>query len=165
MRIACVMSLHLPASVEMRRPDLKKQSVIIFDRSLGLTLVVDHFPAAAGVSAGMALGQALSCQTGVTVLEAEEAAYRREFRRMLAPLQGVSIRVEGAEPGTAYMGLDGLESLYGGGARLLPTLLNAVSKTRRATWDRCRSGRLRQAGERGTGIGSAVPAAREKGGQ
>ena len=36
--------------------------------------------------------------------------------------------MEGAEPGTAYVGLGGLESLYGGEARLLPTLLNVVSQ-------------------------------------
>lgn len=127
MRIACILVPHLPASVEMRRrPDLKDEAVLIFDRSRGRPLVVDRFPAAAGVSAGMTLEQALSRQSGGVVLEADEAVYRREFRRMLTSLQGVSDRVEGAEPGTAYAALDGLESLYGGEARLLTTLLNAV---------------------------------------
>ena len=70
--------------------------------------------------------QALSRQPDGILLEADEAAYRREFRRMLASLQGVSDRVEGAELGTAYVGLDGLEAMYGGEARLVAALLNAV---------------------------------------
>ncbi len=129
MRIACILVPHLPASVEMRRrPDLREQPVLIAGRASGRPLVVDHFPAASGVAAGMALEQALSRQTGGVVLEADEASYRREFGRMLASLQGVSDRVEGAELGTAYVGLDGLESLYGGEARLVTTLLNAVAQ-------------------------------------
>lgn len=122
-----MLALHLPACVEMRRrPDLREQPVLVAGRVSGRPLVVDHFPAAAGVSAGMPLEQTLSRQSGGVVLEADEAAYRREFRRELASLQGVSDRVDGAELGTAYVGLDGLESLYGDEARLLTTLLNAV---------------------------------------
>ena len=69
MRIACVLALHLPASVEMRRrPDLRDQPVLIVGRASGRPLVVDHFPAAAGVSAGMALEQALSRQSSGVVL-------------------------------------------------------------------------------------------------
>ena len=41
-------------------------------------------------------------------------------------LQGVSDRVAGVELGIAYMGLNGLEALYGGEARLVTTLMNAV---------------------------------------
>ena len=48
------------------------------------------------------------------------------FERVLESLQGVSNRVEEAELGTAYVALDGLEALYGGEARLVNTLPNAV---------------------------------------
>ena len=127
MKIACVLVTHLRAKVEMRRqPHLQGRAVLIVDRSRGKPLVIDHFPAASGVAAGMTLEQALSRQTDGAVLEADEAAYRREFLRMLASLQGVSDRVEGTELGTAYVGLDGLEALYGGEARLVTTLLNAA---------------------------------------
>ena len=102
MKIACVLVTHLRAKLEMRRqPHLKDQPALIVDRSRGRPLVIDHFPAAAGVAAGMTLEQALSRQSGGVVLEADEAAYRRVFHRLLQSLQGISDRVEGAELGTA----------------------------------------------------------------
>ena len=132
MKVACVLVTHLRAKVEMRRqPRLKDQPVLIIDRLRGRSLVADHFPAATGAAAGMTLEEALSRHPDVIVLEADEAGYRREFHRMLTSLQGVSDRVEGgmlrqAQQGTAYVGLDGLEALYGDEARLVTTLLNAV---------------------------------------
>ena len=127
MRVACVLVTHLRAKVEMQRqPHLRDRASLIIDRSRGLAPVIDHFPAASGVAAGMTLEQALSRQAEGIVLEADEAAYRRVFRRMLTSLQGISDRVEGAELGTAYARLDGLEALYGGEARLVNALLNAV---------------------------------------
>ena len=134
MKIACVLITHLRAKVEMRRqPHLRDRAVLIVDRSQGKPLVIDHFPAASGVATGMTLEQALSRQADGAVLEADEAAYRREFHRMLLSLQGVSDRVEGAmlrqaQQGIAYVGLDGLEALYGGEARLVTALLNAVAQ-------------------------------------
>ena len=126
--IACLLVNHLRAKVEMRRQShLKNRAVLIVDRSRGRPRVIDHFPAASSVDAGMTLEQALSRQVNGIVLEADEAAYCRVFDRMLLSLQGVSDRVEGAELGTAYARLDGLEDLYGGETRLVRTLLNAVS--------------------------------------
>ena len=48
------------------------------------------------------------------------------FNRVLTSLQQISDRVEDAALGTAYVRLDGLEHLYGGEARLVNALLNAV---------------------------------------
>ena len=127
MRIACVLVTHLRAKVEMgRQPHLKDRAALVIDRSRGRPLVIDHFPAANGATAGTTLEQALSRNVNGVALEADEAAYRRVFRRMLTSLQGVSDRVEGAELGTAYVGLGGLEELYGGETRLVTALLNAV---------------------------------------
>ena len=127
MKIACVLVTHLRAKLEMRRqPHLKDQPAVIVDRSQGRSLVIDHFPAAAGVAAGMTVEQALSRQSGGIVLDADEAGYWRVFHRMLQSLQGISDRVERGELGTAYVGLDGLEAMYGGEARLVTALLNAV---------------------------------------
>ncbi|MCE2423408.1 MAG: hypothetical protein J4G03_08925 [Gemmatimonadetes bacterium] len=126
-KIACILITHLRAKLEIRRnPQLRDQPAVITDRSQGRTLVIDHFPAAQGVTPGMTPEQALSRQAGGKLMEADEPHYRREFHRVLEMLQGVSDRVEGAELGTAYVGLNGLEALYGGEARLVNTLLNAV---------------------------------------
>ena len=129
MKVACVLVTHLRAKVEMQRqPRLKDCPVVIVDRSAGRPLVVDHFPAARGITAGMTLEQALSRQAGGSVLEADEAAYQRVFHRMLTGLRGISDRVEDAGLGNCYVGLSGLEAMYGGQVPLVTSLLNAVQQ-------------------------------------
>ena len=88
--------------------------------------MVDATPSANGVSPGITLEEALSIQPTALVIEADEPHYRRVLAQVLASLQGISDRVEGSELGTAYVRLDGLERLYGGEARLVNALLNAV---------------------------------------
>ena len=88
--------------------------------------MVDSTPYASGISSGDTLEEALSIQPTALVLEADEPHYRRVFAQVLASLQGISDRVEGSELGTAYVRLDGLERMYGGEARLVNALLNAV---------------------------------------
>ena len=74
MKVACVLVTRLRAKVEMKRqPHLKERAVLIIDRSQGKSLVIDHFPAAIGVVAGMTLEQALSRQANGAVLEADES--------------------------------------------------------------------------------------------
>ena len=127
MRVACVLVTRLRAKVELdRQPHLKERPVLIVDRSRGRPAVVDRFPSASGVAVGMTLEQALSRRAESVVLEADEAAYRRAFQQILDSLQEVSDRVEGAELGTAYAMLDGLEAMHGGEPRLVKALLDAV---------------------------------------
>ena len=127
MKVACLLITHLRTKIEMRRhPNLKKIDAIIVERSKGRSQVVDSTPSASGVSPGMTLEEALSIRSSALVLEADEPHYRRVFAQVLASLQGISDRVEGSELGTAYIRVDGLEHLYGGDARLVNTLLNAV---------------------------------------
>ena len=127
MRVACVLVTHLRAKVELRNhPHLKDRPAVVVGRSKGRTLVVDTFPGAVGVSAGMTLEQALSHHPGIAVLEADEPSYQRVFHGMLTSLQGISDRVEGPELGMADVRLDGLEEMYGGEARLVSALLHAV---------------------------------------
>ena len=127
MRVACVLVTHLRAKVELRnQPHLKDRPAVIVDRSKGRPLVVDAFPVAVGVWAGMTLEQALSHHASAVILEADEPSYQKVFDRMLTSLQRISDRVEGAELGAAYVRLDGLESMYGGEARLVSALLHSV---------------------------------------
>ncbi len=138
MKVACVFITHLRAKAEMQRhPHLKDQPVLIADRSKSRPVVVDYFPAATAVSAGMPLERALSYQSEspsrgreggseAVVLDADEPHYRRVFRQVLTSLQGISDRVEDAGLGVVNVALDGLESMYGGEERLVLALLNAV---------------------------------------
>ena len=127
MKVACLLITHLRAKVEMRRhPNLKNIDAIIVERSRERSQVVDSTPSTSGVSPGNTLEEALSIQPTALVLEADEPHYRRVFAQVLTSLQGISDRVEGAELGTAYIRLDGLERIYGGEARMVNALLNAV---------------------------------------
>ncbi len=127
MKVACVLITHLRAKCELRRqPALAAAPAVVVDRSDGVPRVVDVLPAAAGVTAGMALAEALSHNPDTVVIEANEPAYRRVFRQALTALQAVSDRVEQAALGVAYARLDGLETLYGGEERLVAALLRAV---------------------------------------
>ena len=74
----------------------------------------------------MTLEQALSRQGDAVVLEADDQSYRKVFSQMLASMQGISDRVERSDLGVAYAGLDGLEDMYGGEARLVNSLLNSA---------------------------------------
>ena len=127
MKVACVLVTHLRAKVELRRqPHLRDRPAVIVDRSGPRPVVVDHLPACRGVASGMTLEHAMSRQGDAVVLEADESSYRGAFNRMLASLQGVSDRVERSDLGAAYVGLDGLEDMYGGEARLVNALLNSA---------------------------------------
>jgi len=129
LRVACVLITHLRAKVELRRqPHLRATPAVIADRATGKPVVVDALPAASGVAAGMTLEEALSRRPDTTVLEADEPAYRRVFQQALTALQGISDRVEGAELGTAYVGLDGLEALHGGEVALVRALREALPR-------------------------------------
>ena len=129
--IACLLISHFRARVELvRRADLGRLAGVIVDRSGSRPVVIDCLPAASEVELGMTLEQALSLQPDAVVLEADEPHYAREFERLLRALEDVSDRVEGSqqdgELGVAYVGLDGLEAMYGGEQPLLDTLLAAV---------------------------------------
>ena len=129
MKIACVLITHLRVKVELKRqPHLKDSPVIIVDRSQTRPLVIDSSPKSSAAMTGITLERALALQPGAVVLEADEPRYRQLFRRVLTALLGVSDRVEAADLGTAYLGIDGLEQMYGGDARLVTTLLNALPR-------------------------------------
>ena len=129
MKVACALITHLRVKAEVKRePHLDGLTVIIVDRNHPRPLVIDSSPGEAAVAPGATLEQALSLCPGAVVLEADDSHYRRVFRQVLTALMGVSDRVEAADLGTAYVGIDGLERMYGGEARLVTTLLNAIPR-------------------------------------
>lgn len=127
MKIACVLITHLPMKAEMRRHlELRGRPVIITEDSGSKQVVVDSSREAGRVVAGMPLQEALSCCKGATLLQADESHYHAAFDAVVASLSQRSPLVEKAELGCAYVGLDGLEAMYGGEARLVTSLLEAA---------------------------------------
>ncbi len=125
--IGCVWTPHLRARLELaRRPELAEQPGLIVDRSGSRPLVADLLPVASEVEAGMTLEGALALEPRAVLLEADEPYYEREFERLLDRLGEVSDRVEGEEPGVAYLALDGLARMHGSEAELHEALLAAL---------------------------------------
>lgn len=127
MKIACVLATHLPIKAELaRRPELLDRPVMIVREQGARRFVLDHSPQTRGVARGMPLQEARSvCQEAV-LLEADQSHYQAAFEEMLQALEQRSPLVEAADLGCAYVGLDGLEPMYGGEARLTLALLQAM---------------------------------------
>ena len=130
MRVACVLVTHLRAKVEMsRQSHLKTTPVLIVhrDASRARPLVVDRFPGASEVVAGMTLEQAVSRHANAVVLDADEPHYRRVFDQVLrGPFRGSATglrRPSSARPMCASTGWSGCT---GARPRAVSALLNAV---------------------------------------
>ena len=127
MKIACVLITHLSMKAELRRHvELQGKPVIITRTSGSKQLVLDRSSEAKGVTTGMPLQEALSRCKGATLLQADEPFYHAVFNRVTRLLVQRSPLVEEAELGCAYVGLDGLESMYGGEASLIASLLQTA---------------------------------------
>ncbi len=125
--IACLLITHLPVKAELRRyPELRGRRVVITESYGSKELVLDSAPEARGVTAGMPFQEAVSRCKDAVLLQADGPYYESCFDAVLRSLEGRSPLVERAELGCAYVGLKGLEAMYGGEARLIATLLQAV---------------------------------------
>lgn len=68
----------------------------------------------AGVKPGMTVSQAIGLCATLRLCEPDPVHYDEQFARLLAALNEVSPVVEPGELGLAYVGVDGLEGIYGG---------------------------------------------------
>jgi DNA polymerase-4/protein ImuB len=75
-------------------------------------LVLDYSPELENVQKDMPLQQALSRHGGAGLVQADIPRYRFIFNEILSSLEERSPLVEGAEPGIAYLGVDGLQLIY-----------------------------------------------------
>ena len=118
--IGCLIVNHFRERAELaRRPQLADCAGVIVERSGRRAVVVDTLPAIRGAVAGMRLSEARSLEPDAVLIEADEPHYRQAFERMLCALEQVGGRVEGAELGVAYVGLDGLDGPAAGRDDLL----------------------------------------------
>lgn len=127
MKIACVLVTHLPLKAELRRrPELLGKPVVITESYGSKQVVLDSSSEARGVVAGMSFQEAVSRRKDIVLLQADEPYYHSVFTGMVTSLEERSPLVEKAELGCTYVGLDGLEAMYGGEARLVASLLQAA---------------------------------------
>ena len=125
--IACVLVTHLPIKAELRRyPELRRKPVVITESYGSKELVLDSSSEARGVIAGMSLQEAVSRCKSVILLQADAPHYEAAFDGVVRSLEQRSPLVERAEMGCIYVGLNGLEAMYDGEARLIASLLQAV---------------------------------------
>jgi protein ImuB len=111
MRIACVVIPRFPLAVELLvRPRLRGQPVVVSSGQEAHNVVVECSAEAAreGVRRGMPLREVRAYCRDALFIDAHPALYRDYYERMLDALQEISPLVEEADPGCAYVGLDGL---------------------------------------------------------
>ena len=127
MPLACMLITHFPIKAELSRNSaLDSKPVIIIEQSDRRQLVMDYSVHTSGVSIGMPIQEALSICKDVILLESNESYYEETFESLLQNMESRSPIVEKYSLGHAYIGLDGLEPMYGGEARLITNLMHSV---------------------------------------
>ena len=84
----------------------------------------------AGVKPGMTVSQAIGLCPTLRLIEPDPVHYDEQFASLLAALGEVSPVVESVELGLVYVGVDGLEGIYGSSEGIVSAIMSCV---RRAT--------------------------------
>ena len=147
---ACVwIPLFALRAEERRKPELhgKPTAVLSAEDSRRLWQVSPH-ARHVGVKPGMTVSQAIGLCPMLTLLEADPVHYDELFSRLLLKLGDVSPVVEPMELGRVYVGVDGLERLFGRPEQVLEVIDGGLGEAWVVEGGRCRSG---GDGERGDG--------------
>ena len=129
---ACVWVPLFPLKCETeRQPGLSGQPVALLSPDdTRRVWQVSPLARRAGVRAGMTVSQAIGACPALRLCEADPVHYDERFSRLLAALGEVSPVVEPVELGRAFVGMDGLEGLYGGPQQQIEILSLAVRDVR-----------------------------------
>ena len=133
MKILCVLLPHFPMRCEiLRRPDIENCPVVITYGDGSQKLVLDYSPQLEGLQQGVPVQQALARYDKAELIQADIPYYWSTFNRLLNEMEGITPLVEGAELGTAYLGVDGLglifpddDSLAGAVRKVIPAIFAA----------------------------------------
>ncbi len=112
MKLLCVLMPHFPLRCEMQRGRAAQGPAVVTAAEGSQRIVLDFFPEMPGLASGMGLQEALAVQGDLEVIHANLPRYWSVFNGILDALELRSPLVEGAELGTAYLGLTGLEGIY-----------------------------------------------------
>ena len=145
--LACLRIPNFPWQVEVaRKPELQDRSAIVAGKVLDLSeeltstatgsgsgadslsarVVLAASPDLSDVMPGMPLTEATSRHRGVLIIEADTPLYALVFDDIVENLERLVPDIEAAAPGLAYVGIWGLEGLYGDDAHIVRLLANAI---------------------------------------
>lgn len=86
-----------------------------------------------GVKPGLTVSQAIGLCPALALLEPDPVFYDEQFATLLMRLENVSPVIEPAELGRVYVGVDGLEGLYGSPRQQLEIIERAVAARQRGS--------------------------------
>jgi len=113
LKILCVLLPHFPFICEvLRNPDIENRSVLIINGAGSQNLVLDFSPGLEDLEPDMPLQQALAAYDNAELIQANIPLYWSIFNQILDKLETRSPLVEGTILGTAYLGINGLQSIY-----------------------------------------------------
>ena len=87
----------------------------------------------AGVKPGMTVSQAIGLCPTLRLIEPDPVHYDERFSQLLSSLNDVSPVVEPGELGLSYVGVDGLEGIFGSQRRIIEAIRQAVPPSDRPT--------------------------------
>jgi nucleotidyltransferase/DNA polymerase involved in DNA repair len=114
---------------EERRPDLvgRPTALLAPEDSRRVWQVSSH-ARRQGAKPGLTVSQAIGLCPTLALLEPDPVYYDEQFAQLLTQLEQVSPVIEPAELGRAYVGVDGLEGLYGTPERVVEVIADTVGR-------------------------------------
>jgi nucleotidyltransferase/DNA polymerase involved in DNA repair len=114
-------------SEEARRPDLAdRPTALLAPEDSRRIWQASPLARRHGVQPGLTVSQAIGLCPTLALVEPDPVFYDEQFAHLLLGLEDVSPVIEPAELGRAYVGVDGLEGLYGGPERVVEIIAEAA---------------------------------------
>jgi len=142
---------------EARRPDLvDRPTAVLAPEDSRRLWQVSALARRQGVKPGLTVSQAIGLCPTLALVEPDPVFYDEQFAQLLLRLESVSPVIEPAELGRAFVGVDGLEGLYGSPRQQLEIIEATVDERGRGAESRNGASR-REGGEDGRHpVGRAV---------
>lgn len=128
-RVCCLWIPLFPLRCETaRRPELASQpTALLSPHDTRRVWMVSSPARRMAVRPGVTVSQAIGLCPPLVLLEPDPVWYDEIFAHLLLALSRVSPVIEPAELGRAYVGVDGLEGLYGGPERVMAAVTAAAA--------------------------------------
>ena len=126
MRILCVLLPHFPINCEKLRNHDTIHPLIMTTTVGSQKLVLDYSPECKGLQREMQLQKALSLYGEAELIQADIPYYGDVFNETLDLMEEKSPLVEGSDLEAIYIGLDGLELIYGNDDALARAVRSAI---------------------------------------